>query len=147
MAFWCTAKRDFWADFSENMTALNLPVPKNLFDSATTAVVNLVAITVFVEKMGTATTVAELVGAGLLSEVALGVGAVLASAYVGGLIGSFIVASKNDLTCGIDLFDAMQIIKAAGISSPWIYLHLAKNPQLYDGTGGMVGPPNYRRKP
>lgn len=134
MAFWCKDKREFWADFSGNMAALNLPVPKNGFDSVQNAAISLAAVAAYVEKFGAATTVAEMVGAGLLSEISLGAGAALASGYVGAMIGSFIVAAQKDLMCGIDLFDAIQIAKAAGIASPWVYTHLARNPHLYDGT-------------
>jgi hypothetical protein len=130
--FYCAKPRNFTDDFNDNMAALNLPAPKYLFESVTTAAASLVVITKLVETLGTTATVAEVIGAGLASEQIAVIGSALGAGYVGALIGSFIVAVSKDITCGVDLFDAIHIVKKAGIAPPWVYIHLAKHPELYD---------------
>jgi hypothetical protein len=130
MAFYCANPRDFWLDFKDNMDALGLgPVPKSLFETEQAIVGALSTATAVIKLLPTAT-VAEAFGAAFSWEIPAVIAAMAASAYGGGIVGSLIVAESKDLTCGVDLFDAIQFIKRIGVDTFWAD-HLAKHPVVY----------------
>ena len=84
-----------WSDyFKESMDSLGLPVPASLYADATTAFATIKAIQGAM-AVGGDVTIAELIGAGTLSEGLAVAGGVLASFYVGALIGAAIYASAS----------------------------------------------------
>jgi hypothetical protein len=89
--------KDFATNFKNCMSTMGMPAPTELFGTYEKALASAALITVAVEKFGTAVTVAELVGAGLLSEVFLVIGACGAAAYLGVCGGCVITAAKESL--------------------------------------------------
>ncbi len=84
-----------WSDyFKDSMDSLGLPVPSSLYADATTAFATIKAIQGAI-AVGGDVTIAELIGAGTLSEGLAVAGGVLASFYVGALIGATIYASAS----------------------------------------------------
>ncbi len=77
----------FWNRFHGCMTDMGVPAPDSLFSTFTTAVATIRAIQQAVSTYGTEVTIAELVGAGVLSDALLVAGALSASAYVGVCVG------------------------------------------------------------
>jgi hypothetical protein len=82
----------FGKSFSDCMGDLGLPVPTSLFGTATAAIATIKAIQAAVAAYGTDVTIAELIGAGFLSDALAVAGALTASAYVGACIGCVITA-------------------------------------------------------
>lgn len=93
--------------FEDCMDTMGLPAPTSLFGSVTTATATISAIVAAVEKFGTAVTIGELIGAGLLSEALLAAGAVTASFYAGACVGCLSTATGQSLSGGMSLGDAM----------------------------------------
>lgn len=87
----------FGAEFTSCMETLGLPVPPSLFTSVTTVTAMITAINAAVAKFGASVTVAELIGAGLLSEKLLVVGSLTASFYVGALTGCLARATGQSI--------------------------------------------------
>jgi hypothetical protein len=84
-----------WSEyFKDSMDSLGLPVPGSLYADATTAYAMIKAIQSAI-AVGGDVTIAELIGAGTLSEELAVAGGVLASFYVGALIGAAIYASAS----------------------------------------------------
>ncbi len=84
-----------WSEyFKDSMDSLGLPVPSSLYADATTAYATIKAIQAAI-AVGGDVTIAELIGAGTLSEELAVAGGVLASFYVGALIGAAIYASAS----------------------------------------------------
>jgi hypothetical protein len=102
------ADKTFVQHFTECMGDLGLPAPGSLFTSATTVTAMVAAIEKAVATYGTEVTIGELVGAGLLSDALLVVGALSASYYAGaslGCLGTAGVDWIDDLTGGPIDFD------------------------------------------
>jgi hypothetical protein len=74
------------------MGNLGLPVPTSLFSTAAAAIATIKAIEAAVATYGTEITIAELIGAGVLSDALAVAGALTASFYVGACIGCVIAA-------------------------------------------------------
>jgi hypothetical protein len=88
-----------WSEyFHESMDAVGMPVPSNLYSDAATALATIKGIQGAM-AVGGDVTIAELIGAGTLSEGLAVAGGILASAYVGACIGACIYASA---CCGMD---------------------------------------------
>ncbi|QCP49204.1 hypothetical protein FAZ95_08445 [Trinickia violacea] len=81
------------------MDALGLPVPTSLFSTQQQALMTIGEIVAAIKAFGSRVTIAELIGAGAVSEWLAAAGAFYASWYVGGAIGSLIVASRHSLVC------------------------------------------------
>jgi hypothetical protein len=92
--------KSFGDYFEESMNSMGLPTPTGLFGSATTAVATIKSIQGAI-AVGGDVTIAELIGAGTLSEGLAVAGGVLASFYVGACIGACIYAAG---CTGIDAF-------------------------------------------
>lgn len=78
--------------FKQSMDSVGMPVPSGLFEDTVTAVTTIRSIQAGL-ALGGDVTIAELVGAGTLSDAFTAVGAVLASVYVGAAIGACIYAT------------------------------------------------------
>jgi hypothetical protein len=84
-----------WSDyFKDSMDSLGLPVPTSLYGDAVAALAAVKAIQGAI-AIGGDVTIGELIGAGLLAEELAVAGAVLASFYVGALIGAAIYATAS----------------------------------------------------
>jgi hypothetical protein len=93
--------------FQDCMKSMGLPAPTSLFSSYTTAVATIASITAAVSKFGTSVTIAELVGACILSEYLLAAGAVGASFYAGACVGCLSSALGQSLSGGLSLGDVL----------------------------------------
>ncbi len=93
----------FSKHFNANMKALGLPVPTTLFDSAAAAISNVGLMLDALNTLGKGATVAELVKATTGLEKLKVAGALVASFYVGAVIGSIAVASHKTLSCGLSI--------------------------------------------
>lgn len=86
------SEEGFSSSFSDCMGNLGLPVPTSLFSSAAAAIATIKAIQAAVAAYGTEVTIAELIGAGVLSDALAVAGALTASFYVGACVGCVIAA-------------------------------------------------------
>lgn len=102
------AEKSFSDVFTENMTAIGLPVPSSLFGALGTTLGTVGAIAGAISKFGTSVTVAEIIltlpleGSAVVVAAAVGdivaaCGAVAAAFYVGACIGSVLVAAYETL--------------------------------------------------
>jgi hypothetical protein len=89
--------KDFATNFKACMSTMGMPAPTELFGTYEKALASAALIAAAAEKFGTGVTIAELVGAGLLSEVFLAIGACGAAAYLGICGGCVITAGKESL--------------------------------------------------
>jgi hypothetical protein len=101
------SERGFGDAFTDCMESMGLPAPNSLFGTLTQATATIGAISAVVAKFGTSVTIAELVGAGLLSEVLLVVGGVTASFYAGACAGCLAAATGETLSGGYGLGDVL----------------------------------------
>ncbi|WP_186192701.1 hypothetical protein [Burkholderia gladioli] len=85
--------------FSDNMAALNMPVPSGLFSTLQTAVGTVSTMLGALKMLGADATIAELVGATTGLEALMVAGSILAAGYVGAVIGSLIVVTDASLSC------------------------------------------------
>lgn len=130
-------QKTFYGYFKENMEGLGLPAPDTLFGTLATATATISAIVVGIEKFGTAVTIGELIGAGILSEQLLAIAALSAAFYVGACIGSLAVATGRYFSGGLSIADLFACATAHGIATPkWLGSTIATNPVLLDRCGG-----------
>lgn len=101
----CYKSGDFYKYFKQNMDALGLPVPSQLFDTFTVAVTNAGVMLEALKTFGKNATVAELVGATTGLEKLKVAGSLGAALYTGAVIGSIAVASGRTLSCGSSISD------------------------------------------
>lgn len=87
---------NFYDYFKANMNAMGLPCPDSLFADLTTALATIKSIQAAI-TVGGNVTIAELIGAGTLSEGLAVAGGVAASFYLGACIGSLAVATGYSL--------------------------------------------------
>jgi hypothetical protein len=90
---------NFAQAFQHNMSALGLPAPNSLFSTLQAATANFAAMLNAFKAVGPGATVAEMIGATTGLEVLGIIGAISASAYVGAVIGSLIVAADESMLC------------------------------------------------
>ncbi|CAE6871812.1 hypothetical protein R69746_08486 [Paraburkholderia aspalathi] len=90
---------DFSKAFKANMDALGLPVPTSLFSTQQQAISTVGQLVGAVRTFGTRVTILELIGAGAIADVLAAASAFYAAWYVGGLIGSLMVATDATLDC------------------------------------------------
>jgi hypothetical protein len=91
--------KDFATNFKACMSTMGMAAPAELFGTYEKALASAALIATAVEKFGTAVTIAELVGAGLLSEVFLAIGACGAAAYLG-VCGGCVITAGADTVIG-----------------------------------------------
>ena len=133
-----TACQSFYQAFKENMDALGLQVPTSLFSTQQQALLTIGEIAGAIRTFGSRLTSAELIGAGMVSEWLSVAGAFYASWYVGGAIGSLMVASHHSLTCsnGADASKAaFDFMAKKGV---WLdgdlRWHIATHPEVMTGS-------------
>lgn len=97
--------------FEESMSSLGLPVPQSLFADATTAVATIKSIQGAI-AVGGDVTIAELIGAGTLSEALAVAAGVTASFYVGACIGAAAYATG---CVGLDLFATLDGVDTSAV--------------------------------
>ncbi|UXU90515.1 hypothetical protein [Burkholderia sp. S-53] len=90
----------FFEAFQANMTALHMPVPTTLFATLQTSVASVAAMMGVIKTLGADATVAELIGATTKLEAVTVGGSILASFYLGAVVGSLIVATDSAVSCG-----------------------------------------------
>lgn len=89
-----------------------MPAPASLFASLAQARGTISTLVAAVQKFGPGVTVAELVGAGVLSDYFAVLGALKASAYAGACVGCMANAFGQKLSGGMTLADAWQYLRS-----------------------------------
>ena len=125
---------DFYKYFKENMDALNLPAPENLYGSVATAQATISGLLGYIDKYGTRVTVLEMVGAGTNLERLATVAAVQAAYYIGAAIGSLAVATGRTLAGGTSLSDVLFEASRWNLKRDWLLPLLHRNPGIYDAS-------------
>lgn len=128
----CYNSGDFRKYFTENMKDLGLPVPTSTFDTYATAVATASAMVGALGTLGKTATMAELVGATLVTEKFLVLGAIGASWYTGAAIGSIAVATGRSLGCGTRIADMFVFINRNKLQFESWQTFYAQNPQIID---------------
>lgn len=126
----CYEFSDFGKHFEENMQAIGLPAPVDVFSSVTAAYANISELAAAVSLYGSQVTVAEVWGATTKLERLRLLGPMIAAYYTGAAVGSAAVALGRSLGCGATIADAMWHLREHGISAPWIEGELLANPQF-----------------
>ncbi|MCW7542042.1 hypothetical protein OOT46_30050 [Aquabacterium sp. A7-Y] len=132
----------FYDYFRENMEALHLPAPLELFGNMTLALGSIKALELYMRTYGYKTTVLELLGAGFKADKLATLGAMQASYYLGAAVGSLAVATGRCLGNGASIADVLLSATRQGVNSPWLASHLARHPGIYDP--GVPGRSLYR---
>lgn len=130
----CYQSGDFMDYFHENMSALGVPAPKSLFTTYTTVIAETSLITGAIGSFGAQATIAELVGATLLKEKLLVLGALGAAGYAGAAIGSLAVATGRSLGCGTRISDAFVLIHRHNLQFPGWDTFYHRHPQIIDAS-------------
>ncbi|SDG13781.1 MULTISPECIES: hypothetical protein [unclassified Duganella] len=121
----------FYKYFKENMEALGLPAPENLYGNLQLAINTAMTLVGYVEKFGTKVTVREMIGAGIRGEKLLTVWTMGASYYVGAVIGSIAVAAGRSLAGGTSLADVLIRAQMNHLHRPWLPGVLLRHPEIY----------------
>ncbi|WP_244109689.1 hypothetical protein [Burkholderia cenocepacia] len=90
---------NFSQAFEANMAALHLLVPTTLFATLQTSLASVTSMMTTLKALGPNASVAELAGATTKLEMLGVAGSILASAYIGAVIGSLIVATDSIASC------------------------------------------------
>jgi hypothetical protein len=123
---------DFYTYFKENMDALHLPAPENLYGSVATAQASISGMLAYIDKFGTRVTVLEMIGAGTNVELFATVGAVQGAYYIGAAIGSLAVATGRTLAGGTSLSDVLFEASRWNLQRDWLMPLLHRYPDIYD---------------
>mgnify|MGYP001332592200 CR=1 FL=1 len=123
---------EFYRYFKENMDALNLPAPENIFGTVQSAVANTTVIVSYIEKFGKAVTVIELIKLGTKLEWLNTIGACSVAYYAGAVIGSIAVATGRSLGSGMTIADVLFTAQRYGLSRPWLVPIFYRYPGIYD---------------
>jgi hypothetical protein len=117
--------------FKENMNALNLAAPENLFGNLQSAIATATAILTQIDKYGNKVTVAEIARAGTRLEQLVFVGSCCAAYYAGAVIGSIAVATGRSLAGGTSIADVLFSATRNEINRPWLITLLHHYPGIY----------------
>ena len=129
----CANDVSFRKYFDENMNALGMWVPSSSMDAFGGLIGMVSAVAVIVEANQAITLSAAFKGIGA-SALAVNLGALYASAWVGAAIGSYAVATGRTLSCGASIADAMWIARNEfKIYGTWLEIEFVSNPQLLRG--------------
>ena len=123
---------NFYKYFKENMSALGLPAPENLFGTVQSTVGTATVLLGLIDKFGTRVTLGELIGAGTKLEKLGVVAACSAAFYAGAVIGSLAVATGRCLGNGTSLGDVLILAAKWGFKRPWLAALLHRLPGVYD---------------
>ncbi|MGN6083965.1 hypothetical protein [Trinickia sp.] len=131
-----TCAAGFYPVFKDNMAAIGLTAPPNLFSSQVSALQTIGQLAGLIKTFGMRVTVGELIGAGDLTDKLAFAGALYASYYLGGTIGSLMVAGDAFYACkaGPGAASRMhQALFASGVAliQP-MQLFLMNHPELFD---------------
>ncbi len=126
----CGDVSDFGKYFAENMNAIGLPAPTELFGTATLAYANIRELAEAVGLYGRGITLTEVWGATSKMEKLRLIGPVMAAYYTGAAVGSAAVATGRVLGCGATIADAMWQLREQGIYESWLEAELLSNPQF-----------------
>jgi hypothetical protein len=126
----------FYPAFSKNMEAIGLSAPNTLFASQEKALGTISQLAGLVKTFGMKVTIRELVVAGTTTERLAVASAYYAAWYLGGAIGSLIVAADNFYACKAGASAAQQLHRFMAVSgltviapmSPFILQH----PELFN---------------
>lgn len=133
----CYTSGDFKKYFTENMNALGLPAPQNLFDSYSTAVANAALMAEALRTLGKGATIGELVGATTGLEKLKVAAAFGASYYVGAVIGSIAIASGRSLGCGYRISDMVSFLDHNNLKFDDWNAFFVDNPQVLNKNQGF----------
>lgn len=130
----CAAR--FYPAFKQNMEAIGLTAPQNLFSSQVSALQTIGQLAGLIKTFGMKVTLRELIHAGDLTEALAYAGALYSAYYLGGAIGSLIVARDEYAACIVGpaaAARARQALFAQGVflSAP-MQLFLVQHPELFD---------------
>lgn len=121
---------DFSKEFNKNMSALGLPVPESLFSTAATAIANTSALIEAAKIAGSKATISEVIGASYGLEKLKVAGALLASYYVGAVVGSIGVAVYKGGNCGISLRQLQTLQNKHNLMFPYSHQFYLQNPEV-----------------
>ena len=126
----CYDFHNFGEYFKQNMNAIGLPAPTDMFGTVTTAYANINELGTAVDLYGSQVTVAEVWGATSKLEKLRLIGPLIASYYTGAAVGSAAVALGRSLGCGATISDAMWQLREHGGYFSWVEAELLRNPQF-----------------
>ena len=126
----CSDFSNFGKYFVENMNAIGLPAPTELFGTATLAYANIKELAEAVGLYGRGVTVTEVWGATSKMEKLRLIGPMIAAYYTGAAVGSAAVATGRVLGCGATIADVMWQLREQGIYESWLEAELLSNPQF-----------------
>ena len=129
------AEKAFYEAFKTNMDLMGLPCPESLFGTAATASATIGTIAKAIKDYGPRVTVREIfmtlpaltgvaVSASVVAEVAALTGALLATAYLGCCIGSFLVATGQTLSSSNIIANITFPLRLPGY--PWVPVSLTQ---------------------
>jgi hypothetical protein len=124
-------ERSWFSYWKENMEALGFVIPSSLVLSEGMVLGFVSAIVAALEKFGPRVTIGELVGAGLLGEQLMFLGALSAAGFAGAAIGSAAVATGRSLSGGTSLSDVLEYAMANRVLTPQTRQVLSHQPQIY----------------
>jgi hypothetical protein len=111
---------NFYTYFKNNMEAMGLSAPKELFGTFEKSIGAAFAISKAVETYGTKVTIGELIGAGTIAE-GLGTMVTVAAAYyLGAVLGSIAIATGQSLSGGSTIADVLYLAEKHKISRSWV---------------------------
>jgi len=127
----CYSQGDFYKYFKENMEGLGLTVPTGLFETQDKALDTAVKIASAISQLGSKATVAQALASSALSKLII-YQAMLASAYVGAVIGSIFVAIGRTSACGTSIADFFAFVQSKGLTfDNWKGFYIS-HPEIFD---------------
>lgn len=144
--FSCKKEQSWVAYYKENMKTLGVPVPEGWFLTMKSVELDIGLILAAIKLLGKNATIGEIIGATVGLEKLAVSSAVIASSYLGAMVGSAGVATSRVASCGVELSDVMLDLHNNGIYIPgWLYSHLQAHPELY-GKGTLAAARAYITK-
>lgn len=128
----CIKSSDFKKYFEQNMQALGLTVPANLFETFEKAVSTASLLIGSLRTLGPGATVTELAGATIGLEKLLVVGSLGAAYYAGAVIGSTLVASARTAGCSASIVDLAIFVHQNKLAYTGWERFFALHPQVLD---------------
>lgn len=130
----CTA--GFYPAFKQNMEAIGLTAPTNLFSSQEKTVGTISQLAGLVKTFGMKVTIRELVVAGSVTERLSVASAYYAAYYLGGAIGSLAVAADGYYACKAGAMAAQRlhrimVLVGASVIAP-LHPFLLQHPEVFD---------------
>lgn len=129
----------FWDYYRENMTAMGYPVPDSFAGNFTLLLGTVTGIEGYITTYGPRVTVRDLVGAGLLKDRLLTIGALNGAFYLGCIVGSLAVAAGRVAGKGTSLADVIEyaVVKLRMANIQQLHRILVQNPRIYSRVRNM----------